>query len=174
VDVRTLAGPTNAIRHDGKIVATQLFLGNVVDAQDPSDVLIGGGLLGIPLGLASDGETLYVGDWATGIVWAVGPGGPVPLATGLNQPAGLAVDGDRLLVVETGEQRVIGIDLATGAQSEVIVGFDFTLQNPIGFFPFGQISSVAVGGDGSLYVSDDGTNSVYRFRRSQAGGVASP
>ena len=135
---------------------------------------IGGGLLAVPLGLASDGDTLYVGDWATGIVWAVGPGGPAPLVTGLNQPEGLAVDGDRLLVVETGEQRVIGIDLATGAQSEVIVGFDFTLENPVGFFPYGAVSSVAVGGDGSLYVSDDGTNSVYRFRRSQAGGVGKP
>jgi len=170
VDVRTLAGPTNAIRHDGKVVATQLFAGNVVNAEDPSDVLLGG-VLAIPLGLASDGDTLYVGDWATGIVWAVGPGGPVPLATGLNQPEGLAVDGDRLLVVETGAQRVLGIDLATGAQSDVLVGFDFTLQNPIGFFPFGSISSVAVGHDGSLYVSDDGTNSVYRFRRSQAAGA---
>jgi sugar lactone lactonase YvrE len=87
----------------------------------------------------------------------------VPLATGLSFPEGLAVDGDRLLVVETGTGRVLGIDLATGARSEVIVGLDFTLDNPEGFFPFGNISSVAVG-NGSIYVSADGTNTVHRFR----------
>ena len=166
-DERMLAGPTNAIRHEGRIVVTQLFAANVVDAENPADVLLGGAPFGIPiivpLGLASDGGTLYVGDWATGVIWAVGPGGAVPLATGLSFPEGLAVDGDRLLVVETGAQRVLGIDLATGARSDVIVGLDFTLDNPAGFFPFGNISSVAVG-NGSIYVSADGTNTVHRFR----------
>ena len=48
---------------------------------------------------------------------------------------------------------------------------DFTTsgENPLGFFPFGAMSDVAVGPDGSLYVSEDGTNRVLRFRAPQNG-----
>ncbi len=162
LDIRTLAGVTNAIRHDGDIVATQLGLGNVVNAENPAEVLLDG--LFVPLGLASDGETLYVGDWASGIVWAVDDTGGTVLASGLVFPEGMTVDGDRLLVVETGRQQVTAIDLTTGDMSPVIVGLDYSDRIPEGFFPFGIMSGVAVG-ERSIYVSDDGVNKVYEFRR---------
>ncbi len=76
-DVRTVALPINAIRHGDRIVAAAAGGGNVVNIDDPEDVLLGE--LGLPTGLASDGTTLYVSDWATGNVWAVdeaGPAGP--------------------------------------------------------------------------------------------------
>jgi DNA-binding beta-propeller fold protein YncE len=120
-DIRTLAAPTNAIRHGDTLVAAQLGVppgpARVVNAEDPSEVFIIGGPslpLFVPLGLASDGDTLYVRDWATGIVWAVNGAGTSILAAGLAGPEGLAVDGERLLVVETGLQRATAIDLATG------------------------------------------------------------
>ena len=162
LDIRTLAGVTNAVRHNGDIVAAQIAAGNVVNAENPSEVLLDG--LFVPLGLASDGDTLYVGDWASGIVWAVADGGASPLATDLLFPEGMAVDGDRLLVVETGRQQVTAIDLATGDTSPVIVGLDYSDRIPEGFFPFGIMSGVAVG-ERSIYVSDDGVNKVYEFRR---------
>jgi sugar lactone lactonase YvrE len=162
LDIRTLAGVTNAIRHDGDIVATQIALGNVVNAEDPTQVLLEG--LAVPLGLASDGDTLYVGDWAFGNVWAVDGTGAALLASGLVFPEGMAVDGDRLLVVETGLQQVTAIDLATGDTTPVIVGLDYSDRIPEGFFPFGIMSGVAVG-ERSIYVSDDGVNKVYEFRR---------
>lgn len=163
-DTRTLAVVTNAIRHDGMVVATQVGLGNVVDAADPAHVLLGG--VGVPLGLASDGDTLYVGDWATGFIWAVDDAGPRVLATDLVLPEGIAVDGDRLLVVEPPLGQVTAIDLATGAKSPVIVGLDYPDRIPDGFFPFGSMSGVAVG-DRSIYVSDDGVNKVYEFPRNR-------
>jgi hypothetical protein len=162
LDIRTLAGVTNAVRHDGDIVATQIALGNVVNAEDPTQVILDG--LFVPLGLASDGDTLYVGDWATGIVWAVDDGGAAPLATGLAFPEGMAVDGERLLVVETGRQQVTAIDLATGDTYPVIVGLDYSARNPEGFFPFGMMSGVDVT-DRWIYVSDDGVNQVYKFHK---------
>ena len=162
LDIRTLAGVTNATRHDGDIVATQLGLGNVVNAENPAEVLLDG--LFVPLGLASDGDTLYVGDWASGIVWAVDDTGGTVLASGLVLPEGMTVDGDRLLVVETGRQQVTAIDLTTGDMSPVIVGLDYSDRIPEGFFPFGILSGVAVG-ERSIYVSDDGVNKVYEFRR---------
>lgn len=163
-DTRTLAIVTNAVRHDGMVVATQLGLGNVVDAADPTHVLLDG--LVVPLGLASDGDTLYVGDWATGIVWAVDDAGPRVVASDLVLPEGMAVDGDRLLVVEPPLRQVTAIDLATGARSPVIVGFDYSARVPDGFFPFGPMAGVAVG-DRSIYVSDDGVNKVYEFPRNR-------
>jgi hypothetical protein len=77
----------------------------------------------------------------------------------------LAVDGDRLRAVETGRQQVTAIDLDTGEQSAAIVGLDFTARVPERFFPFGSMSGVAVGPNNSIFVSDDGVNTVHRFRR---------
>src|SRR6056297_2094314 len=169
LDIRDLAGVTNAVRHEGDVVAAQVAAGNVVNAQDPTEVLLDATMTGgfgpfVPLGLASDGDTLYVGDWATGIVWAVHDGSAAPLATGLEGLEGMVVDGDRLLVVETGRQQVTAIDLVTGDVSPVIVGLDYSDRVPDGFFPFGIMSGVAVG-ERSIYVSDDGVNKVYEFRR---------
>ncbi len=164
LDIRTLASPTNALRHNGDIVATQLGLGNVVNAEDPTEVLIDG--LAVPLGLASDGHTLYVADWALGNVWAVNAAGTTLLASGLVLPEGIAVDGDRLLVVEPPLQQVTAIDLATGDMSPFIVGLDYSDRIPEGFFPFGIMSDVAVG-ERSIFVSDDGVNGVFEFPRNR-------
>ncbi len=162
LDVRTLAVPTNAIRHGDKVVATQVGLGNVVNAEDPGEVLAEG--LAVPLGLASDGDTLYVSDWFTGNVWAVGDTGTELLASGLTFPEGIAVDGDRLLVVEPPLKQVTAIDLATGATYPAIVGLDYSDRIPEGFFPFGLMSGVAAN-ERSIYVVDDGVNQVYEYRK---------
>ncbi len=171
-DTRDLATPTNAIRHGGTLVAAQLGVSpgpaSVVNAEDPSEVFLQNTAstpLFVPLGLASDDDTLYVGDWATGIVWAIDEAGPAPIASGLLGLEGLAVDGDRLLAVETGRQQVTAIDLDTGEQSAAVVGLDFSDRVPEGFFPFGLMSGVAVGPDHSIVVADDGVNTVLQFRR---------
>ena len=95
---------------------------------------------------------------------AVGDAGVAPLAVELSFPEGMAVDGHRLLVVETGIGQVTAIDLATGNTSPVIVGLNYSDRIPEGFFPFGLMSGVAVG-ERSIYVVDDGVNQVYEFRR---------
>jgi sugar lactone lactonase YvrE len=163
-DVRTLAGPLNAIRHGEQLIASQGGLpdgNNVVDVAT-GEVLLDG--LALPLGLASDGDTLYVSDWGLGTVFAVpSDGEPAPLATELAFPEGLALDGDRLLVVEEGLDRVAAIDLATGAVTPVIEGLDLGGRPVPGTFPHGHFNGVAVGPDGSIYVSADGSNSVTRF-----------
>jgi len=165
-DIRTLAVPLNAIRHGEALVAVQGGLpdgNNVVNAVTGEE-LIGG--LGLPLGLASDGETLYVSDRALGTVFAVPPDGEaVPLATELSSPEGLALDGDRLLVVEEGLDRVSAIDLASGEVTPVVEGLDLGGRVIPHSLPYGAFNGVAVGPNGSIYVTEDVTNTVYEFVR---------
>ncbi len=61
----------------------------------------------VALAIDDDG-TLYVGDWDQGAVRRFRPDGTElePLGSGIRQPAGLAIDGDRLLVVARGEDAV--------------------------------------------------------------------
>ncbi|MFW2382870.1 MAG: spondin domain-containing protein, partial [Acidimicrobiales bacterium] len=165
-DFRNLAGPTNAIMHGDRLVASQLGAdpavgGSVVDART-GDVLLEG--LPTPVGLASDGTTLYVSDWATGTVTAVDDAGSSVIASGLSGPEGLAVDGNRLLVVEEGLDQVSAIDLASGEVTAVIVGLDLGPPPIEGFAPFGSVTGVTVDSDGIIYVTQDGeTNALLKF-----------
>jgi hypothetical protein len=141
-DFRTLAVPLNAIRLGDALAVAQLAAGNVVDALSGAELLGG---LSYPLGLATDGHTLYVSDWASGVVWAVSGGSAEQLATDLSAPEGLAVDGSRLLVVEEGLDRVAAIDLATGAVTPVIEGLDLGSRVTPGALPHGIFNGVTVG-----------------------------
>lgn len=58
-DFRTLAVPVNAIRFGDTLAVAQVGAGDVVDALAGTELL--GGLL-YPLGLATDGHTLYLSD----------------------------------------------------------------------------------------------------------------
>ena len=133
-----------------------------MDARDGA-VLVDG--LSYPLGLATDGAVLYVSDRASGVVWTVSDGQVEQLATGLSSPEGLAVDGGRLLVVEEGHDRVAAIDLTTGAVTSVIEGLDLGSRVVPSALPHFVFNGVTVGPDPSIYVTADGANAVYRFRR---------
>lgn len=57
------------------------------------------------------------------------------------------------------------IDLATGAVTPVIEDLDLGSRVAPGALPNGIFNGVAVGADGSIFVSADGTNTVYEFKR---------
>lgn len=161
-DIRTLAVPLNAIRFGDALAVAQFGAGNVVDARNGAVLLDG---LAYPLGLATDGEVLYVSDRASGVVWTVSDDGAEQLAAGLSSPEGLALDGDRLLVVEEGRDRVAAINLATGAVASVIDELDLGSRVVPTALPHFIFNGVTVGTDQSIYVTADGANAVYRFRR---------
>ncbi len=167
----TLTGfavPINAIPFGGDIAVAQLGGSNVVLASDHSALATG---FAVPAGLAEKDGDLWVGDWATGTVWKIAASGqllasPIAVVTGLSFPEGLAVDLDgSLLIVETGTQRLLRLDAQTGQLSTVAEKLAVGAPTIKGFTPHGMFNGVAVGPSGSIYVTGDIDNVVYRLAR---------
>lgn len=174
-DHRDLVMPVNAVFFQGDLVVAELGL-----AQGEARVTRLGASgrttladvttnLFAPTGLVSTDTSLWVSDWATGMVWQLAADGaqlapPRPVATGLAGPEGLAVDRDgSLLVVEAGAARLSRIHPLTGAVSVVAGGL--ALGTP-GFGvlpPFGFVNGVAVGPSGAIYVAGDAANVLYKL-----------
>lgn len=163
------AVPVNAIRFHGDLVVAELGTGSVV-RRTPTGVktTIATGLK-VPSGLAASGRNLWVADRATGKVWQVISDGtvlarPKLLADGLKAPEGMAVDRDgSLLVVQAGAGRLSRIDPATGKVTTVADGLQLGLQGSAGGPPTWALSSVAVARNGTLFVSGDVADVIYRL-----------
>lgn len=165
------AVPLNAIRFQGDLVVAELGTGSVVrrNATTGERVTLAEGLY-VPAGLAATDDDLWVGDWATGIVWQIVANGepiePILVAMDLLFPEGLAVDRDgSLLVVETGAGRLSRIDPATGEVNAVAEGLALGAEGiPEAAPPTWFFNGVAVGPSGVIYVTGDIANVLYRFR----------
>jgi sugar lactone lactonase YvrE len=162
--------PLNAIRFQDDIVVAALGLGGVVWASDHGMILPMDRVnVFLPAGLATDGEVLWVADWATGIVWRIGfagkaPQAPVPVAFGLANPEGLALDVDgSLLVVESGARRLSRVDPTTGERSVVVEGLELGSVGPPYVQPTYFFNGVAVGPSGAIYITGDVANVLYRI-----------
>lgn len=169
-----LGAPIDAIRFKNDIAVSDLGLGGVVWASNQSMILpIDNASVFAPSGLATDGETLWVADWGTGIVWQIGFNGntptiPFPIASGLMNPKGLAWDKEGgLLVVESGASRLSRIDLATGEVSKIADGLKLSAPgiDLEGYPPTFWFDGVAIGQSGDIYVSGGGKNVIYRISK---------
>lgn len=169
-----VGAPIDALRFKGGIVTSDLGLGGVIWANNQSMILpIDGTNVFAPGGLATDGETLWVADWGSGIVWQIEFNGndplpPTVLATGLVNPEGLAWDSDgTLVVVESGASRLSRISLATGEVKKIADGLK--LSAPAAglptFPPTWWFDGVAIGQSGDIYVSGGGKNVIYRVSK---------
>lgn len=122
-----------------------------------------------PLGLAERDDNLWVGDWATGMVWQLIANGqeltdPIPVASGLSGPEGLAFDLDgSLLVVEGTAGRVSRIRLDTGIVTPVVSGLRLSTVGTGILPPSGTINGIAVGSSGAVYVAGDLGVEVYKL-----------
>lgn len=164
------AVPLNAIRFQDDLVVAELATGRVVrlDAGTGERTILAQGLF-VPAGLAASDDDVWVGDWASGVVWQIVADGqdlasPVPVTGGLVQPEGLALDRDgSMLVVESGSGRVTRVDPATGATSPVASGLGLGTPAVPGTPPTWVFNGVAVGATGDIYVTGDVANVVYRL-----------
>jgi len=119
--------------------------------------------LAAPLGLAiADDSAVYVSEMASGQVSQinVNSGARRVIAQGLDRPQGIATDGAAVLVVEAGKGRLLRIDPGTGAVEVIARDLPVGLKNvPI------TLAGVAVGAGGTLYVTSDVENSIWRLRK---------
>ncbi|ANZ40351.1 hypothetical protein BBK82_34320 [Lentzea guizhouensis] len=161
-----------AMRSDGVLVVAETGAGRVVGIDDEDGLTVLAEGLAAPVDVALDAEDrCHVSDEERGAVFRVDDG-LVPVVEGLDRPQGIAVSGGELFVVETGTRRLLAIDLATGDRR--VEAEDLPVGLPPGLtrvqpesaghagvpVPF---AGVAVGPDGSLYVSANGEGSVLRL-----------
>lgn len=121
-----------------------------------------------PTGLASDGNgNLYVADTGNGAIRMLGPEGTVTtVADGLNEPMGLCMDNDVLYIAEAGANRIVKIE---GGKLSVVAGSgaegfeDGSAQQAL----FASPQGIAVGDDGTIYVSDTLNSAIRRIANGQ-------
>jgi len=166
--------PIDAIRFKDDIVVSDLALGGVVMASSKAVILpIDNTNVFAPGGLATDGKSVWVADWATGLIWQIdfngtSPKEPVVVASDLVNPEGLALDRHgRLLVVESGASRLSRINLAKGKTTVIVEGLELSGPGLEGFPPTWFFDGVAVGRFGDIYISGGGENVIYRVRRNR-------
>jgi sugar lactone lactonase YvrE len=165
--------PIDAVRFKDDIIVSALGEGGVVFASDNSMILpIDGEFVFAPGGLVTDGETLWVADWGSGIIWQIDFDGKSPetptvlIGPGqLSNPEGLALDKEgRLLVVDTGTSRLLRIDLEdNNAVTTVVEGLELGAPALPGFPPTFTFDGVDVTPSGDIYVSGAGANVIYRI-----------
>jgi len=161
--------PIDAVRVGGDIVVSDLGLGGVVRADNKSMIAP----LIVASGLATDGETLWAADWATGQIFQIDfLGGvsqaPIIVATGLKNPEGLAFEKPgQLVVVETGTSTLTRIDLASGNKTTVVDGLKLSGPSLPGSVPTWWFDGVTVGPSGDIYISGGDKNVIYKVPKNK-------
>lgn len=164
------AVPLNAIRFQGDLIVAELGTNSVVRANgvDPTQRVTLANL-GVPAGLAATDDDLWVSDFATGQVLQLVANGetlaaPLTVASNLMTPEGLAViDDGHLLVVESAAHRLSVIDLATGGVTPLVDGLALGASGPPTMPPTWAFNGVAVDAAGTIYVTGDIDNVLYRI-----------
>lgn len=146
--------PVNAVGFGDWLVVAEAGTGCVVALTPERRPLRCG--LGLPSGLAVDGDDLYAADWALGQVWQLVDDGEIvatdPIVEGLVQPEGLVIWQDEMFIYETGLNRVIRL---AGGLTEVVAD-DLAGQH----IPAAEIpptfafAGLAVDSCGSLYIAN--------------------
>ena len=164
---------SDALVLGGDIVVSEYETGSVIrfdpDSPYTREVVASG--LEAPAGLAAHGGDLYVADRSGALLQVLDAGEPIEpprlVADGLAGPEGIAAGEDGVLyVVEQEAGRVTQVDPETGATTLVADGLTLNSLEQKSIGPttsVGFLSAVAVGDNGSLYVSSYAENRVYRI-----------
>lgn len=116
-----------------------------------------------PLGLAIAADNaVYVSEIATGQVsWVdIDSGARRVIVKGLDRPQGIAMDGTAVLVVEAGKGQLVRVEPRSGAVEVIARGLPIGLPN----VPT-TLAGVAVGAGGTIYVTSDVENSIWRLKK---------
>ena len=128
--------------------------------------MIGG--LEEPVGLvAESGGTVYLTEAFAGQVSKVEANGEkTVVAKDLKGPEGIALSPDgKLIVAEVGAKRIVSIDPANGAVTEIAANLPIGLPGAPGGLPSNIPTGVGVGATGVIYFSSDVENAIYKAVR---------
>lgn len=163
------AAPVDAIEAaDGTMYVAELATGNLVkvSADGKQRSTVAKDLRG-PVALAQGpGNVIYVTEIAAGAVsqFDVASGARKVVADGLAGPEGIDVGPDgKLYVAEVGQKRIVAIDPASGAKTVIASNLDIGLEPFPGGPPALVPTGVAVAKSGTVYVSSDRRNALYKL-----------
>jgi len=159
---------------DGAAVVAELGTGRVLSVRDGQTTVLASGLAD-PVGVLVDSAgTVLVTESGAGRVVKVDGGRAETVLDGLVRPQGLVESNGRLYIVDAGSKAVIEFDSGTGTQRTIAAGLPLgappgvSPKPLLGMPPFsgpqGPFAGIAVGPDGTLFVSADGDGSVLAVR----------
>jgi len=164
------AAPVDAVEtNDGTLYVAEMGSGNLVkvspDGKTRTTVVKE---LRGPVAMAmGPNNTVYITEIAAGAVSQidVGSGARKVVTDGLAGPEGIDVGPDgKLFVAEVGQQRVVAIDPASGNKTVIASNLDIGGLPPYSGGPPAMVmTGVAVGKTGSVYVSSDRRNALYKL-----------
>lgn len=169
--IHGLKAPFDALpMPDGSVIYAEIATGSITRASGPKFAeksVLASGLNGpVQLVVGQDGA-LYVTE-AAGRLLRIPLDASAPLraiADGLALPEGLAqTPWGSFIVAESAARRLVEIDPATGTRRTVAENLPIGLAPGPGLPPPYVVTGVAVGRDGTVYVSADKNNSIYRIR----------
>jgi DNA-binding beta-propeller fold protein YncE len=160
--------PHDAVRlGDGSFLVNELGTGSLIRVIGEDRTPILGGLAG-PVGLvAASKDEVYLTEAFSGQVSKVESNGERTLiASGLKMPEGIALaPNGRLIVAEVGARRIVEIDPLTGAITEIAGNLPIGLAGAPGGLPTNIPTGVGVGATGTIYVSSDIENAIYKITK---------
>ncbi|MGJ7605965.1 hypothetical protein ACSFA7_16605 [Variovorax sp. LT1R20] len=169
--IHGLKAPFDAIpMPDGSVIYAELASGSITRASGPKFAdksVLASGLNGpVQMVLGQDGA-LYVTE-AAGKLLRIPLDASAPLRTivdGLALPEGVAqTPWGSFVVAESAARRLVEIDPANGTRRTIAENLPIGLAPGPGLPPPYVVTGVAVGTDGTVYVSADRNNAIYRIR----------
>ncbi|OQY26293.1 MAG: hypothetical protein B6244_14035 [Candidatus Cloacimonetes bacterium 4572_55] len=163
--------PLNAIRFQEDLIVVDLITTSLIraDGQNP-EVRTTIADLTLPVGMAADEHNLWVSDWGTGEIFQVIQADsvltdPLVLASNLLNPEGMTLGSDgELFVVEVGADRVVSIDLESGAITPVVEELDLGSEAVPGMPSSWIFNDITLSPDGTLYVTGDRGKVLYKIK----------
>ena len=162
--------PSHALMmDDGSIIVAEIGTGSLVkvtDQEGKERTAIAKDLV-VPIYLALAGpDGVYVTEAMAGTVSHIdlSNGEKKVVASGLRMPEGVAVFPDgKLAVVETGTRQLLKIDPASGAINPLVINLAVGFPSYPGGLPPYLITGVAVSDSGTIYVTGDLENVLYKI-----------
>ncbi len=161
--IQTVAG-TNDVGNGASALSTAFSQPEGIAVDHSGNVYVADAAVHQVRKIAADGSIQTIA--GTGVAGFAGDGGPASAAL-LNQPYGLALDPTgNLYIADLGNARVrrVAVDgtIQTVAGGGALPATSTGQGGPSTSVQLVQPRNVALGGDGSLYISDFGANQVYQ------------